>query len=370
MMVLGRRLRCDRTSVLTDCFSGIACLLATVLVIGSSGCSGGGGGSGSGGGVRGVGIGESGRATHPENRGTSGGGTGVERAGRSDLPAAIAGGVAISRDSIFARLAETSGGAVLEEMILDQRLHEEARRRGMTITSADLAREQRALVDAIRRASNLGDREAEEALVGVRRRRGLGPIRFEALLRRNAILRRLASESVRVSEDDVRLAHRIRYGERYMLSLIVTGDERSASSARRLLMEGQPVAGVAGEFSIDPSAASGGRVGPISPFDPSLPEALTAALRTLGPGRFSSVIAIENGYAIVRIDEVLASRDVGLESVRDELTSEIRRVRERAEMDRVARNLLDLSQITVFDSSLRWSWESGGGSGADSAGSR
>ena len=86
-------------------------------------------------------------------------------------------------------MAEISGQQALEERILTRYLDEIARDSDWVITDADLQLELDALITTIDQSS---DRENTPRLIEtIRRRRGLGPTRFNALLRRNTILRRL-----------------------------------------------------------------------------------------------------------------------------------------------------------------------------------
>jgi len=86
-------------------------------------------------------------------------------------------------------MAEISGEQALEELILSKFLEEIARDFDWTITDADLELELDNLIFTINQSAN--PQSTPLLIETIRHRRGLGPERFDALLRRNTILRRL-----------------------------------------------------------------------------------------------------------------------------------------------------------------------------------
>jgi len=66
------------------------------------------------------------------------------------------------------------------------------------------------------------------------------------------------------------------------------------------------------------------------------------------------------GFAIIKVEDRLAPSNVSIESVAGSLEAEIRAVRERALMDRLARSLIDAqaAKLSVLDDALEWSWRS------------
>ena len=83
------------------------------------------------------------------------------------------------------------------------------------------------------------------------------------------------------------------------LRLIVTSTVDEAQQVVERLTRGEDFAALAREVSIDPSADAGGSIGPIAVS--SLRPELRQALEGLTPGRFSTVVAIPTGFAILTI---------------------------------------------------------------------
>src|SRR5690606_18565950 len=111
------------------------------------------------------------------------------------------GGTSVSWERVQPLLAEAAGGFVLEEIALEMMLEAEMRQHGLSLTDAMLERERLLIREAMAAddAARTPD-EVQRLLDGVRRRRGLGEQRYEALVRRSAMLRALVQDRVSVDE--------------------------------------------------------------------------------------------------------------------------------------------------------------------------
>jgi len=272
-------------------------------------------------------------------------------------PAALVGEERIDWSDLWSPLVEAAGGLVLEELTLDILLEREARSSGIALTKADVERERAALMsnltDAGRSASSAGT-----LLMEVRRARGLGPARFESLLRRTALLRALVADEVRVDEAALREAFAIEHGKRHVIRLITTGTLTEASGAAARVRAGESFGAVAAEVSTDQSAARGGIIEPISLADPSYPPAILSAVNAMQEGDVSPPVAIDGGYAVLLLERIVPAEDVSFEEAREDLEARARSRRERVLMDRLASRLLRAADITILDTELgrAWSW--------------
>ena len=278
----------------------------------------------------------------------------------SQQPVAVVNNRTIPASAVFPSLGEAAGGEVLEEVILDHLLSERMTREGYTLTEGDIDREAELLRTSLARASGADPRQARDLVDDLRRQRRLGPVRYRSLLRRNAMLRALVQQNVNIDESEVELIYQVVHGQRVQARVIVVTDEREAAALRRQLAatpDPALFAELALQRSTDPSGALGGQLEEISVLDPSYPASIRAALRSLNEGEISDVVALDNGYAVLLLEERIPPDGVRYESVREELYQDVRLARERAEMDRYARALLNSAKITVFDDSISWSWQ-------------
>lgn len=259
-------------------------------------------------------------------------------------------------------LAEAAGAEVLGEVILDRLLDAELAARNLSVTREDIDAERRGLVEALTRDARADANDAERLIERLRRSRGLGDARFAAQLARTAGLRRLVAGTVTVTDEEVRAAHAMRHGPAFRTRVIVVPEEREAARLWSELNEvkdglGARFTEAAAARSRDPSSARGGLLGPISPADPTFPAVVRRAVATQPPGALGPVLAVDNGYAILLVEERIEGDGAAFESVEAALRAELMRRRERLAMDELARRLLARANITVLDPGLRWSWE-------------
>ena len=280
-------------------------------------------------------------------------------------------GEAIGWDTLQPRLAEASGAEVVEEVALDRLVAAECRRRNVTITGTDIDAERTLLIGALTdvQRGDLPPDQIEQLVARLRAQRGLGPQRWNALLRRNAMLRALVAPQVTVSDEAIERMHERLYGPDYPVRLIVTPTAIEASEAIRRIKAGEPFGVVAAQVSTDPSADRGGIIDPINMADPTWPQAVRATVRQLaGAGQYgvaggvavvSDPILLDSGYAVIWLERTPDPKSVPtISSVRTDLERLVRLEQERLYMQREARRLLGAASITVLDPSLEWARQS------------
>lgn len=280
---------------------------------------------------------------------------GLERAGER---AVVIDGSVVRWPALRPGLVELGGAVVLEELVLERALEREAARRGITVGSGDVLAEERALLDELS-ADAGADRDA--LLAEVRRTRGLGPTRYAGLLRRNALLRALVRDQAAPDAGEIGLARRLAFGTTYRVRLFVSNAESEAARARSEAA-GAPAEGRSWVFadraaagSAHPSAARGGLIERFHPDDPAYPGVLGRAVRSLGPGGVSPVLATAAGFAVVLVEGENPARD----ATREEAERVERRVRQRKErlaMEALARELINRSRVSPVDPDLTRAW--------------
>ena len=271
-------------------------------------------------------------------------------AGSSAAVAYVA-GRAVGGAEFSASLREAAGRRVLEEIVLVRLIEDRLARRGLVLTPDRVEAERARLL----RALDADEDVAQRLLARLRERRGLGPERFDRLLRRNAGLRLLVEGEVEVTEAAVRRAFDRSHGPRMRLRLITADTPAAAEALRgRVLGPGASFAEVAAAASTDASRERGGLLGPVHRDDPTLPAAIRAAAGRLEPGGTSPVVALESGsgYAVVRLEAELPAEDTTLEAERAALERAVRADLERAAMDLAARTLRAEADVVVLDPSL------------------
>lgn len=260
---------------------------------------------------------------------------------------------AVTWDRIRPVLAELAGSAALQEVLLDRLLEQRARERGIAPDAAATEREEELLLGYL----DKDPARASRLLAELRARQGLGPVRWAALLRRNAILRALVAPDVQVLQAQVAAAHDAAHGPRRRARVVAVPDLRAAQAVSDRLAKGERFEDVAAEASTDPSAPRGGLVAPMSRLDPGVPAAVREALWSVQrPGEVSPPALVGTGYVIVRYEGDEPGDGVPLEAVRAEAERAVRVAQERARMDTLAQEILRGVQPSIFDESLADSW--------------
>jgi hypothetical protein len=280
-------------------------------------------------------------------------------------PLATLAGKAVDESALNVGLREIAGAVVLEEAALDAALEARMAREGLTLPPGAVDAEERRLMMSVADEAGANPEQAASLIDRLRRTRGLGPERYRRLLERNARLRTLLGSQITLSPEEQAAAVELDFGARHRARVVLTASRERASAVVAAMhaanRDARPPAAVMAELAMDLSEdASGPRGGLLpqaSPADLSLPAGVRSALRTLRPGECSDVIAVDRGYAVVLVER--ESRPPRTPDA-DELARTLAKARARLErlaMDRLARELLDATDVTVFDASLRWSWE-------------
>lgn len=282
--------------------------------------------------------------------------------------AALVDGQLVTRDDLWPLLAERGGAAALEAVALDRAIAREAQRRGVSITDADIATE-RGIVERALEGVGLSDRQQRGRVVAeARARRGWGPAWFDALLRRNALARKMVSGGL-AEPTEARIArlYESLHGPRRTVRVLVMASERTLSQHRAAIaaqLARSEEAGLARfmalavEESSDVSAARGGLLDPVTRVDPTYPDAFRAAVFEAEVGGLTPVVALDEGFALALVVAETPGDEVSLEEARPALLSRLRLESEQEAMAELFERLRSAMRIEPLDDALEWSWSS------------
>jgi len=268
-------------------------------------------------------------------------------------PIAYVNGRAVPWDDIRQPLIEAAGGQVLVEWVLDHAIEKEVTRRKLTLPDNAIAAEKEIMINLFSDDPNQGARLLQE----LRNRRGLGKTRYEQLLQRNASLRMLVQDEVEVSEANVQLAFQQQYGTLYEARLIVVDDVGTAGQVVQMARDGDDFVQLVKHHSVDPSREQGGILPPISLADPTYPASIRKALKGMLPGQVSDPVVVQRGFAILRLDRLIEAKPVRYDDVKRRVERRVRREIERVLMARLARTLLEQSDVVTLDPEMQSGWE-------------
>ncbi len=248
-------------------------------------------------------------------------------------------------------VAEASGGPVLEEVVLEWRAAAECQRRGITITPELIAAEERLVIDAL----DADAARAQRLLKALQARQGMGPKRWAALLRRNAMLRALVADQITIDEAVLIQARDSISGPRRDLRMIVVPDLVAVEGVKAALAGGTPFAEVAARVSVDPSAERGGLVTGVTRHDAAYPPAFRQTVFALAPNETSDAVMLEERFLIVQLVAERAANPIDPLELERQAVRATRLSQERAAMERQADRFLRDTSLSVFDADVKGS---------------
>lgn len=210
---------------------------------------------------------------------------------------------------------------VLEQMIMESLLIQEARRRGLE-----------------------NDREVKHLIREARRQILFG--RLVEQLREE--------QSAQVGDPEVAAyfeANRADFAEpeSTRASHILVNDEETAKKALARVRAGEDFAKVAEEMSTDPSKSNGGDIGFFAKGQ-VIPE-FEEACRKLKTGETSDVVKSSLGYHVIRVEEKKEAHQRTLDEVKDRIRKGLEQQQRQKHLEQVVHDLRSKAQVMVKDKS-------------------
>lgn len=244
---------------------------------------------------------------------------------------AVVNGQAIREQDLEQRFAKLSpayrqalGGdrrRLLEEMVLEVLLLQEARKRGID-----------------------RDPEAQRLLREARRQILIG-----------RLLEREGRERAQVTDGEIAAfyeQHKVQFAqpERWRASHILVKSEEQAKTVMDRLGRGEPFEQVAKELSQDPSKTRGGDIGFFSRGQ-LVPEFEEACVQ-LKVGQTSGIVQSPLGYHVIRLIDHQLAQQRGLSEVTEQITQELKSRHERARVDQFVSQLRKQAHVFIRDETL------------------
>lgn len=242
--------------------------------------------------------------------------------------AAVVDGEPITKQMVVDRLLSYFGNSILESMITDLLLEQEARRRGVSLTEEETNK----AVEALQEEVGAKTPEALEALL---KGQGISLTLFRYQARRFALLEKVFAQEVRVTDEEVEKIYREHKGEylrpeMVLVRSISVATEGEAQGAIQRLQKGEDFEAVAKELTTDPrlKATAGAtwryfRGQKLAPLPTSIENDLFAAPVGTVRGPFKA----EGVFHIFKLEQKLDAHQATLDEVRDTLKEALHRER-------------------------------------------
>ena len=231
---------------------------------------------------------------------------------------AIVNGQDISRKALAQACVERHGEDVLESLVNKRLIENHCRNRNIKITEQEIEAE----IDRMAKRFKLG---REQWLELLQNQRGVTPGEYKRdILWPTIALRKLASDDIVVSTEEIQKTYESRYGPSVRTRLIVVTDGKKAEMIHReATTRPDDFARLAMQHSQDVNSASiGGLIQPIRPHTGE--PLLERAAFSLKQGQISKVIHVGNQFVILKCEGRDPARNVALSEVKADIEETIR----------------------------------------------
>ena len=290
--------------------------------------------------------------------------TGPERTSKrklvmpEDPMVALVNGQGVKQSRLSEVLRAGYGRKVLDELILLEVVRQEAAKKGLTVTPAEVQAEFEGILEEM--AQGRSRREQMALLEYMLESRHLSRAEFDLILERQALLNRMVDPNVSITEQMLNEEYERQYGRKVLVRQIVRSSFRSIQESVKLLEGGADFQEMAEKFSEDQvSLARGGLVGPFSQADEHIAAKVREEAFKLNKiGQRSRVFSYYDGdklewWCVLQLEKDFPAVNVPKEEVDEKLEQIIkRRVRNQRTMGFLEK-LRSQANVTIFEQELK-----------------
>jgi parvulin-like peptidyl-prolyl isomerase len=252
---------------------------------------------------------------------------------------AVVNGQDIKRDALGTACVERFGKDVLEGLVNKRLIMHYCRNRNIEVTDADVDAE----VDHVAKRLKIG---RDQFLQLIERERGITAEQYKRdIVWPMLALRKCAADQLAISDAQLTEAYEAQYGPAVKCRLMIVGDRKLAEQLHRQLTDRpDDFARIAMQNSVDVNSASiGGLIQPIRHHlgDPNIEREVFA----MDDGKISSIIPVGEQFAILKCEGKLPARNVPIESVREELSEQLREGKLREVAAKLFKELQDAATV-------------------------
>ncbi len=252
-------------------------------------------------------------------------------------------------------LVANYGMTIAQHLVADMLVEQEAKRRGITVTEDDIRAEGDYKLDQVTVQPDAGPAERRELLRRMLAKEGLSYADYQRVLRREALLRKMAMADVRIYEADLRNEFDRQYGRQVLVRHIQVESIATAEQILQMVRDGADFARLAQEYSLDPSGKQGGLRPPIGAMTTECPPVIRdVAMSLRRPGELSEIIRTGTAYHLLQLEQDIPPQDASFEEVKDQLrASVLRRTIDEQAKPRLLQRLFSQANLQYADPILR-----------------
>lgn len=274
---------------------------------------------------------------------------------------AVVNGRPIGREWLTRALIQTHGLELLVLKVSLELVREEADARGLAITAADIDREYDLTLQVAESGGGEVTPQRRQQLIDRwLLARGVSAEELRLAMQRQALLRKLAGQRIKLDETTIRDEFARMYGAKVQIRHIELASQRDVDRIKPYVDAGEDFARLAQQYSTNEvSASKGGLLPPFTRHDETIPGALRQAAYALSPGQLSNPIKVENRYHLIKLERIIEPTVIRFEDVRPAVEASLRNRVLQPEMERLLSELQQRAKLTIHDDVLRAQYADG-----------
>lgn len=273
------------------------------------------------------------------------------------VPIAAVNGVGVDRRDFVRLLVKAHGLPLLQRIVLRDLARQEAANANITVTRADIEAEYDLTIREAMGSNASGEwnpAQREKFIDELVRMRGWSRDELDIVMERQALLRRMVADRVKITPTELRAAFDREHGEKVEVRHIQLAAARQWPQIKAQLERGEDFATLASAYSENRSSrATGGLLPPFSRNDPTVPEIFVKTAFELSPGEVSNPISYEGAMHVFKLERRIAPTGVPFEQGQAAVAERLKRQMAAAEMDKLAAELMQKSELRIEDRVLR-----------------
>ena len=269
-------------------------------------------------------------------------------------------GTALSMQPLYDALVSDYGMQIAQILLADELVRQAIvkEKLSLTVSKMDIdAESSKTLQQLFPFGAPPTKRQIEGLLAQFLTKRNLSRRQWDASMRRNLLLARLAETRIGpITEEDLRELFFLQYDGKIIVRHIQTPSLSNAQTLLKSIRDGEPFAKVAQTHSTSPSGKDGGLLPPIGArtAPPGVPPALLQAAKALKkPGEVSSPIQVGTAFHILKLEEIIPPQAVKYAQVEPQLRALAHEQRIHQLQPVIMRELFSKADIQFVDPTLR-----------------
>lgn len=278
---------------------------------------------------------------------------------------AIVNGKPISKADLVKILMDIRGVEVLQQMILLETARQATAAKKIKVTAGDIEHEFQDSLDRIAADANITGEDATpenklKALETMLTSKRLSMSEYRLAIERNAHLRKLVEQDLKITEETLRAEFGRVYGEKRVIRhiQIPVNDDRLLNEALNQIRGGADFAEIARRLSKNPETAErGGEMQPFTFDDSSIPPAMREQAFLMQVGQVSVPIRTEEMFHIIKLEKIIPPESARFEDVRGLVEKSLRTRAMASKMRELADAQLKNAKVKVLDADLKTRYE-------------